>query len=96
MDKKDFAVLFDTPEYINTSGHTEEFMNGIKSKIRDEFNEAHKEASEISMQELEDHLKTLEMVDFVTGWMLTVNAQLDQLSERQAEIYAMISSSKED
>lgn len=95
MDKKDFKVLFETPEYINTSKDTEEFMKGIKSKIKEEFNEAHKEASEISMQELESHIETLNMVDLVTEWMLKVNAQLDQLSERQAEIYAILSS-KED
>ena len=95
MDKKDFKVLFETPEYINTSGHTEEFMEGIKSKIKEEFNETHKEASEISVQELESHLETLKIVDLVTEWMLKVNAQLDQLSERQAEIYAILSS-KED
>lgn len=96
MDKKDFKVLFETPEYINTSGSTEEFMKGIKSKIKEEFNEAHKEASEISMPELESHLETLKMVDLVTEWMLKVNAQLDQLSERQAEIYTILLPSKED
>lgn len=95
MDKKDFAVLFETPEYINTSKSTEEFMKGIKSKIKEEFNEAHKEASEISMCELESHIETLKMLDLVSEWMLKVNAQLDQLSERQAEIYAILSS-KED
>lgn len=95
MDKKDFAVLFDTPEYINTSKDTEEFMKGIKSKIKEEFNEAHKDASEISMQELEDHLETLGMIDLVSEWMLKVNSQLDQLSERQAEIYAILSAKKD-
>ena len=90
MTKKEFSVLFDTPDYIQTSRQTEEFMDFIKEKIKKDFDKDHPVASEIPMGSLESLDENLKMLDIVKTWMMQINLQLDQISERQAEIAAMI------
>ena len=94
MSKKEFATLFDTPDYIQTARETEDFLDFIKEKMKQDFDKDHPKASEIEMHSLESHMENLQMLDIVKTWMMQINLQLDQISERQAEIYAMISADK--
>ena len=96
MTNKDFSVLFDTPEYIQTSRQTEQFLDFVKDKMKKEFDENHPKASEIEMHSLESHIENLQMLDIVKTWIMQVSLQLDQLSERQAEIFAMIAADKKE
>ena len=96
MGKKDFSVLFETPDYIQTSEQTEKFLDFVKEKMKKEFDKNHPAASEIPMESLEGHIENLQMLDIVKTWIMQVNLQLDQISERQAEIFAMIAMSNKD
>lgn len=96
MSKKEFSVLFDTPDYIQTSDETKRFLNCIELKMKDDFDKTHPNASEMEVSSLESYKENREMFELVTNWILKVNAQLDQISERQAEMFAMISSDKKD
>lgn len=94
MTGKDFKVLFETPDYIQTSEDTKRFLGNIELKMKEEFDKNHPNASEMEVHSLESYKENCEMFEIVRTWILKVNAQLDQISERQAEIYAMISDEK--
>ena len=96
MTSKEFSVLFDTPDYMQTSDETRRFMGVIKALMKSEFDDHHPNASDIEMYEMNDFTRTLKLFDLVTDWMLKVNAQLDEISERQAEIFAMIAADKKE
>ena len=96
MSKKEFSVLFETPEYIQTSVETETLFEVIKEQIAEEFNEENPKASDVDPARLKDYQKTIQCMDLVAKYVLKINNQLDQISERQAEIFAMITSEKKD
>ena len=96
MTKKEFSVLFDTPDYIQTARETEDFLDFIKEKMKKEFDKDHPNASEIEMHSLESHIENLQMFDIVKTWIMQLSLQMDQISERQAEIFAMIASDHKD
>ena len=96
MTKKEFSVLFDTPDYIQTAQETEDFIDFIKEKMKKDFDKNHPVPSEIMKESLESHIENLQMLDIVKTWIMQINLQLDQISERQAEIFAMISEDKTD
>lgn len=94
MTKTEFSVLFETPDYIQTSDETRRFLDQIKLKMKDEFDKEHPSASEIEMHSLESYRENLNLLEMVGSYLLKINAQLDEISERQAEIFAMISADK--
>lgn len=96
MSSKDFSVLFDTPDYIQTSQETEDFLDFIKEKMKKDFDKSHPVPSEILKESLDSHIENLQMLDIVKTWIMQVNLQLDQISERQAEIFAMIANDKKE
>lgn len=96
MTKKEFSALFDTPDYIQTARKTEDFLDFIKEKMKKDFDKDHPNASEIEMHSLESHIENLQMLDIVKTWIMQLSLQMDQISERQAEIFAMIASDHKD
>lgn len=96
MTKKEFSVLFDTPEYTQVAGDIEAVFDLLKEKIKQDFDKANPNASEIPMEVLENHIEGLQMFDLVRNMTVAIATQLDNMAERQAEIFAMVASTHKD
>ena len=96
MTKKEFSVLFDTPEYSQVAGDVEVVMELLKEKIKKDFDDKHPNPSEIEPSELDSYIEISQVFDLIKNMTVAIATQLDNLAERQAEIFAMIASDKKD
>ena len=96
MSKKEFSVLFDTPEYTQVAGDIEAVFDLLKEKFKQDFDKRHQNASEISMEDLELYTEEMQVFDLVKNMTVAIATQLDNMAERQAEIFAMIASDNKD